>query len=80
MDPKPTLRASEYIYKAADLPNVIRVDQLANGGPVEPVNLTPLFRNTPCLPCPHCAKPEGWDACPIHRDGAPPTPPPHAQG
>lgn len=20
-------------------------------------------------PCPYCSRPEGWDACPIHRDG-----------
>lgn len=20
-------------------------------------------------PCPYCSNPEGWDACPIHRDG-----------
>ena len=20
-------------------------------------------------PCPYCALPDGWDACPIHRDG-----------
>lgn len=22
-------------------------------------------------PCPYCSNPEGWDACPVHRDGAP---------
>lgn len=22
-------------------------------------------------PCPYCTQPEGWDACPIHRDGTP---------
>lgn len=21
--------------------------------------------------CPYCSSPEGWDACPIHRDGTP---------
>jgi len=20
-------------------------------------------------PCPYCSNPEGWDACPVHRDG-----------
>jgi len=20
-------------------------------------------------PCPYCSMPQGWDACPIHRDG-----------
>lgn len=20
-------------------------------------------------PCPYCVLPEGWDACPVHRDG-----------
>ena len=19
--------------------------------------------------CPYCSRPEGWDACPVHRDG-----------
>jgi len=22
-------------------------------------------------PCPYCSNPEGWDACPVHRDGTP---------
>lgn len=21
--------------------------------------------------CPYCSNPEGWDACPVHRDGSP---------
>lgn len=24
-------------------------------------------------PCPYCSRPEGWDACPVHRDGQPTT-------
>lgn len=24
--------------------------------------------------CPYCDRPEGWDACPVHRDGTPPAP------
>lgn len=26
--------------------------------------------------CPYCDRPEGWDACPVHRDGIP-TPTTH---
>jgi hypothetical protein len=26
--------------------------------------------------CPYCNRPEGWDACPVHRDGIP-TPTTH---
>jgi hypothetical protein len=25
--------------------------------------------------CPYCELPQGWDACPIHRDGVHPTTP-----
>jgi hypothetical protein len=28
-------------------------------------------------PCPHCSRPEGWDACPVHRDGTPTPEPEH---
>jgi hypothetical protein len=28
-------------------------------------------------PCPYCSRPEGWDACPIHRDGTPAPEPKH---
>jgi len=27
-------------------------------------------RQDPGTPCPYCSNPEGWDACPAHRDGA----------
>lgn len=23
----------------------------------------------PQFGCPYCSRPEGWDACPVHRDG-----------
>lgn len=25
--------------------------------------------------CPYCELPQGWDACPVHRDGVHPTTP-----
>jgi len=28
-------------------------------------------------PCPYCSNPEGWNACPIHRDGDHTTPDRH---
>jgi hypothetical protein len=63
MEPKAALRDDEYVIN--------RVDALANGGPVK----GPGKRIITCceFPCPYCSKPEGWDACPIHRDGTPTT-------
>jgi hypothetical protein len=71
------LRAGEYVYQASGLPDVIRVDQLAKGGPVNSTGDQPIINTSGCgILCP-CRYPEVWDACPVH----PPTPPPtHAQG
>jgi hypothetical protein len=41
------------------------------------LDLSEFYKNAKALrriladedePCPHCSRPEGWDACPIHSD------------
>jgi hypothetical protein len=52
-----------------DLPNVIRISELVNGGTIDhPADLPLIGGIESEQPCPWCTRPEGWDACPIHRD------------
>jgi hypothetical protein len=72
-EPKPALQDGEY---------VINPNGFANGGIVKDTGNQPIIDTSGCeylipfdtLDCPYCRNPEGWDACPVHRDGVPPTP------
>lgn len=54
---KPKLDLGEYVIAANDA-----IRQLAEQAEI-PAHFTTE------MPCVYCSRPEGWDACPIHRDG-----------